>query len=435
MVVKRVVQQLWSTILALGMVGVAWGRPPGAQTASRAAVRPLGIVKAIDAAKGQIILKTDAGPELTVSVQEATAFLRVPPGSTDLKSAIKVALADLAVGDRILARGRLSDDQQSLVASSVIVMTKADIAKKQEADRAEWRRRGVGGFISAINAAAREVTISVPALAGPKPLTIALGNASLRRYAPDSVKFSDAKPGTFPELQVGDQVLALGNKSPDGARLTAEQFVSGSFRNIAATVTSVDLQEKTIKVTDLSTKKPLRVVISADSNLRKLPPFVAQMLALRRAGTLPGGSAGNGGAGRDAGGGRGEATAQARLPYAGGGSPPSGARRAQEGPPAGSSAGTPPGAAPGGPGGFNRSREGAPDMQQMLDRLPVVTLADLKPGDAIILASTVGRDPGQVTAITLLAGVEPLLSAAPGGGREMSLGSWNLDLNMNMSMP
>lgn len=71
------------------------------------------------------------------------------------------------------------------------------------------------------------------------------------------------------------------------------------------------------------------------------------------------------------------------------------------------------------------------DMQQMLERMPVLTLAELKAGDALIIASTAGNDAGQVTAITLLAGVEPILTATPAGNRQVLMGSWNLDMNPN----
>jgi len=51
----------------------------------------------------------------------------------------------------------------------------------------------------------------------------------------------------------------------------------------------------------------------------------------------------------------------------------------------------------------------AGDPQQFLSRAPAVQLADLKSGDAIMVVSTDGTN--DVTAITLLAGVEPLLQA------------------------
>ena len=71
----------------------------------------------------------------------------------------------------------------------------------------------------------------------------------------------------------------------------------------------------------------------------------------------------------------------------------------------------------------------------MIERLPAITLADLKPGAAVAIASTRGSDPSEVTAITILSGIEPLLTATPQGGRQMVNGSWNLNLNMNMDTP
>jgi len=190
----------------------------------------------------------------------------------------------------------------------------------------------------------------------------------------------------------------LGTKSEDGTHYTAEELVSGSFRNVAATVTTIDPAAHTMKVMDLATKKPLLVHVNADSTLRKLPEMVAKMIAMRTSG-----------------GGDGAGAQRAQ------GAPP-GAPASGPGGPGGSGVA-------GGPGGMRAGRSG--DMQQMLERMPAIKLDELKPGDAIIVSSTEGADPGQVTAITLVAGVEPILSAAPAGSqRAMMLGSWNLDMNM-----
>jgi len=43
------------------------------------------------------------------------------------------------------------------------------------------------------------------------------------------------------------------------------------------------------------------------------------------------------------------------------------------------------------------------------------------------VSSTEGTAPDQITAITLVAGVEPILTAP--GRKEMSLGSWTLDMD------
>jgi hypothetical protein len=65
------------------------------------------------------------------------------------------------------------------------------------------------------------------------------------------------------------------------------------------------------------------------------------------------------------------------------------------------------------------------DVGQMLDNLPAMPISELKPGDAIMVSTTQGTDPGRVTAITLLAGVEPLLTASPTATRDIMSG-WNL---------
>jgi len=350
----------------------------GPLAAQAPAGRAIGAVTAIDVAAKQITIKTDAGAETKVALQESTSYQRVPPGEKDLKNAAKIALGDLAVGDRVLARGKAGADAASLTATSIVVMTQADLAKKHEADHAEWKKRGVSGVITALNPESKEITISVRNREGLKPLVIpASGAVDLRRYAPDSVLFSEAKPSAFAELKVGDQVRALGTKSEDGTRLTPEFIVAGAFRNIAATVISLDAAAKTIKITDLDTKKPLLVRIAPDSTLKRLQPFVANMLAARLNGPAAGGAQGGPGAGARPGGG------------------------------------------PGGGGGGG-------DMEQMIERMPPLSLAELKAGDALIISSTVGAESDKITAITLLAGVEPILTSAPKGRQGMVLGNWNL---------
>jgi hypothetical protein len=356
--------------------------------------RAIGAVTAIDTTAQQITIKSDAGVEMKLALKDNTSYMRVGLGEKDLKNAVKISLSDIAVGDRVLARGAAGPDNTSLAATSVVVMSKAELAKKHEADRAEWQKRGVFGVISALNPATKEITISVHKADGTKPMAIrASGDVDFRRYAPDSVRFADAKPSSFAELKVGDQLKALGTKSEDGSSFTPEFVVSGAFRNVAATVISVDAAEKTIKITDLDTKKPVLVRIAADSTLRKLQPFVANMLATRVNGTSAGG--------------------------------PGGPR------PEGAAAGRPPGGGPGGPGGGFRGAggpggAGGGDLEQMIERMPTLTLSDLKTGDALIISSTKGAEPDKITAITLLAGVEPILTSAPKGKQGMVLGNWNL---------
>jgi Cu/Ag efflux protein CusF len=248
----------------------------------------VGAVQAIDPANGQITLHTDDGKTVKITPHAGAKFLRVPPGEK-MANATPITANDISPGDRLLARGELSDDKTSLTATTLVVMTKADIAKKQQADQAEWQKRGVGGLVTAVDAKAGEVTINTRTMEGTKPLIIVASEKTfVRRYAPDSVKFAAAKPGAVADIKAGDQVRALGVKSEDGTHYEAEELVSGSFRNLAATVTTIDLAANTMKVMDLATKKPLLVHVNPDTTLRKLPEMVAKMIAMRASGGADG---------------------------------------------------------------------------------------------------------------------------------------------------
>jgi hypothetical protein len=409
---------LW---VILFWAGVALAQGPGTtpsappSSSSSQPVRPIGVVTQIQ--PGNFTLHTDAGPDLLVQLPEGVTVVRVPPGAKDLKAATKITVSDISKGDRVLVRGRVSDDQKSVLATSVIVMTQTDLAKAREAERLEWQRRGIGGLVRAINPQTKEIIISVPNTpptpGNPThPVTISLAaNAMLLRYAPDSVKFSDAKPSTFDEVEVGDQVRALGTKSEDGSRFSAEKLVSGTFRTIGGTVVSIDAAERTVTVKDLASGKPVVVWTNADSRLHRLPPFIAQMIAAFNSGEAP---AGEVAARPGTGGPRGEAVGGAMPGRPAGGGPGGGAGGGQwRGVGAGQG---------GGPSGGPR------DFNQMLERTPPLTLGELKPGDALVVVSTQGAKPSEVTAIVMLAGVEPILSARPKGSSEVVLGPWNMSM-------
>ena len=327
----------------------------------------IGEVKAIDAASKQMTVKTDVGSLVTVSLSDKTVYMRLAPGEQKLTNAEKIALTDVGEGDRVWARGRVSEDHKSVPASAVVVMTKADIAKKNEAERLEWRRRGILGVITALKPDTKEITISNRTTAGVQSVVIPITDKTeMRRYAPDSIKFSDAKPADFTDLKVGDQLRALGDKSEDGLHFTPQKVVTGSFRTVAGTVTAVDAATGEIKITDLEKKQPLTIVIKQDAVLRKFPA----------AGEMGGMSFGRGpgaGAGQGSQGGQGQAAGR-----------PQG------------------GASGGGPRGFN--------IQDMLERLPTISLADVKTGDTIIVSSTRGVDPARLTAISLVSGADTLLA-------------------------
>jgi hypothetical protein len=356
------------------------------ETAQNAVARPKGTVKAV--AGNVVTLTTDAGTEVNVLVQDGTRLLRVAPGQTNLKDATPIQLKDVQPGDRVLVLGKLAEDGKSVNATSVIAMKKTDIAEKQAHDREEWQKHGVGGLVNAIDAAAGTITIATAASGDKKNVIIHFSKDTvLRRYAPDSTKFDDAKPAPRDQIQTGDQLRARGARSADGTELTADEIVSGSFRNIAGTISSIDAGAGTLTVMDLATKKNVTVKITAESQLRKLPPQMAQRIAQRLKG-----------AGADA-------------PSA---STPAAAPAAQ------------PAATPaGGTGGAGRAG-GATDLQQAIGRMPAATLSDLQKGDAVMIVATQGTKDADVTAITLLGGVEPILQASPKDAASTILSPWSL---------
>jgi len=378
--------------------GSAMGR---AQVAGQPAVaRRIGAIKAING--NAITLTVDSGPDVAVTVQPNARILSIAPGEKDLKNATPIQLQGLQVGDRVRVRGQASADGASIAALEVIVIPHTDLEARHEQERQDWQKRGLGGLVSAVDPASGTVTISVTSLGGKKDIAVHTSQSTLfRRYAPDSVKFDDAKPSTVQEIQPGDQLRARGDRSADGSQLTAEEIVTGTFRNVAGLVNSVDASASTISVQDLLSKKAVQVKITAESQLHKLPPEMAQRIAMRLKGSMPPGTPGA------------AASNSGSAPVAGTGQPSSA-----------SSGGTNSGG--GAMGGGGARQGGAPDFQQMLSRMPAVTLNDLHKGDAVLIVTTQGTATGSGTAITLVSGVEPILQAAPNGSQAMMLAPWSL---------
>src|SRR5260370_30823449 len=145
------------------------------------ATRLVGTIKSISG--NTIIMSTDAGADATAQVQDATKFVRIAPGQKDLKDATPIQLAGVRPGDRILVRGKLADDGKSVLALSVVAMTKTDIAEKQFRDREEWQRHGTGGLVSPVDPPSSTLTLSLPAVGQEKQVSIHLSpNTFLPRY-------------------------------------------------------------------------------------------------------------------------------------------------------------------------------------------------------------------------------------------------------------
>ena len=387
---------LFTGLLAVCLMvqaGIAQTSPAQGKTQA-SGQRFIGTIKSVDTTG--FVLTSDAGQDSQITLADSVRIVRIAPGEKDLKNATPLEKKDLQPGDRVLVGASSSSSGNARVAVSVIVMKEADIAAKKEKDRADWRQRGAGGLVTGIDPATGTVTISLTSFTGTKNLDIKTSKDTiLRRYAPNSVKFDDAKFAPFDQIKIGDQLRARGNKNADSTELIAEEVVSGTFRNLAGQITATDPSAGTLTLKDGISKQTVSVKITPDSQIRKLPPEFAQRIAMRlksaAAEGVPGAAAAMGVGGEHT---RGQA-------------------------------GGPAGAGPGGMGGMG-GRNGPMDIQQILSRMPSVSLGDLQKGDAVMIVSTVGEGEQPGNAITMLAGVEPILTAAPNASQAMMLAPWSL---------
>jgi len=338
---------------------------------AQAPARFVGAITAISSST--ITVKIDADGAHQVNVPATAVLKRIAPGQKDLSTAETITFSDLAIGDRALVKldpGAPAGTEEAL---QIIAVKQADLALKQQKDREDWQQRGVGGLVKSVDASSGVILLTSGAGATAKTITVNTTKATmLKRYAPDSVRFDAALPAPITAILAGDQLRARGTKNADGTQIAAEEVVSGSFRNVSGTILSADAASSTLLIKDLSTKKPVTVHITPDAQMRRLPEVMARILGAR----LKGGTS-------------------------------SGAASTQH-------------SAPGSDGG---SAKGSGDPQQMLNHAPVIQLGDLKKGEAVMLVSTAGT--AEVTAITLLAGVEPLLEA-PAASQNL-LSNWSMN--------
>ena len=363
------------TGLLLGPAALLAQAPAAPATAAASPARQLGTVKSIDG--NNITLVTAAGAQVTVPVDPAAKVLQLPPGSTDLKAATPAAFTDISVGDRIVT-GKPGDTAS---ASRVILMKSSDISARRQAEQADWQRYGSGGLVKSVDGSAITISAGARQIKGDTTST-----TIFRRYAADSIKFEDARSGQLADIHPGDQLSVRGEKSADGTGIKADEVVTGTFSNLSGAIASIDPAAGTITLKDLTTKRSVTVKVTSNSDLRKLPPQAAAAFAARN----------NPAAGVSA---APEATAATARPAGAGSVAGSGAPSA-------------------------RARAGM-DLSRMLARLPAEPLADLKSGDAVMIVASPSSD-SAYTAITLLAGVEPLLAANPQGGQQLTLSPWNI---------
>ena len=335
-------------------------------SANDPAITPLsvmGVVTNINQDTRQILVTTNAGSQVAVTLSDTTEFMRIPPGEKTKDKFIKIAPTDFAVGDMVFARGRISEDRKNMPAREFYVMSKGDIALKRDREREEWRTNGLSGTVSALNVEKKEITVDARTAEGTKSLVLAPTDSTIfKRYAPDSIRFGDARTSSFGELKVGDQFRARGTKSTDLLRFTPAEIVSGSFQTIGGAITEINATTQEVKLKDAQSNQVVTVVVGKDSTMRQLTPELLAALTPPKPGTTPTST---------------------------------------------------PGKRPA-------------DLQEMFDQLPALSLTDLKVGDSILVSSTKGADPVRVTAIAVVNGVGPLLQSGQQGRSAVALGAMSL---------
>jgi hypothetical protein len=346
--------------------------------AQTAAQRFVGTITAI--AGDTLTIKTDAGDVHQVAVPSSAVIKQLAPGQRDLSSAQEIKVGDLAIGDRVLVKLDPNGSGTPAQALQVVAMKQTDIAQQQQKQREDWQRNGADGLVKSVDPANNVVVITKGVGPAARTITVHITrDTKLLRYAPNSIRFADARPAPLDAIQVGDQLHVRGQRKEDGSEITATEAVSGGFRNISGVVSSIDSGASTLVVKDLVTKKNVTVHITPDAEMRRLPEMMARMIA----------AAFKGGAGAGA------AHPQGGSGQTGNGSPTPGA---------------------------GQGRRNGGGMEQVLSRAPAVQLGDLKKGEAVMLVSTQGST--DVTAIKLLVGVEPLLES-PEASRDL-LANWSM---------
>lgn len=354
MKMKALAQVSMAILLSMGTVAVQ----------AQSAPHQSGTVKAT--ADGGLTLTTAAGQDYAVTLPATAKVLVVPPGAA-ASAATAGTPADVAVGDKAIVIGTASDTGTTLTATKVYLMKSAAIAQSHAADQAAWAQ-GTGGIVKSVDVSAGTVVLA----SGMKTITLSTTPKTIvRHYSGSSVSFADATTCTLADVKVGDQLRVRGAKSADGLAIMADEMVAGTFHNYSGLVSAVDATAGTVTLKDLTTKKTVTVAVTSSSDVKRIPPQMATMIAARMKNTGAGGAA--------------PATAD----------------------------------------GAQRARGAGADLSQMLSRFPAETLSGLKVGEAVmIVASSPAGDPSKATAVTLLAGVDAILTASPSG--EMQLSPWSV---------
>ena len=321
----------------------------------------------------QIVIKTKDG-EIVAIISDKTEFKVVPPDNPSLRAAVAADAKSVGTGDKLLVTGMVSADRKTIPAKAVYLITKASIADRLKKEAEAWRTRGISGKVVTYNPQTNAITVSIKGLMGDRTMTVKSSDKTeYFRYSAESVQFSDARKSVFGEIEPGDAIRALGDKNADGSELTAEKVITGAFKTVAGNVVSVNVESGEVTISDITSKKNVVIFVPATATIQQFPAEMAQRFAMLQSG---------GGFVRP---GPGVGQPQGQPNMSQGGMQQGGAMRAGAGP--------------------------GPGIDDILERLPKISVKDLKVGEMIAVSSSKGKDASRITAIKMVSGVEPLIRA------------------------
>ncbi len=372
-----------------------------AQPAKVKYVSLIGTVEKVDAAGKVLAIKPDKTDQASVKFDDKTQFFKMAAGETDTKKAARAAAADVSVGDRVIAR--LREGEEGKPAVFLYFSKQAELAQRREKTADEWKN-GVSGIADSVDPADKKVVITVRGAGPAKSVTldVSANTVDVTRFSPDTGK---NEPATLASIHPGDQVTVIGQKSADMSSIKVEAITSGFYKTLPVQIKSIDTTAGQIIAMDLASKKTITISIGPDVVMKKLDDATALQLARRLNPTFQnegrggrgGRGAGNPG-GANAGGGNADAgTAPVPIP----GALPDGGR--------------------GGRGGGRNL-----DLGKVIDQAPAIALADMKANEPIVVFGAATDDLSKMRALRVIAGVDPILRAAPQNGTDPLAGNWSL---------
>jgi hypothetical protein len=313
----------------------------------------------------------------------------------------------MAAGDHILARVQ-TKDPTGLPAGFVYINRASDIAKENSAKAQEWQTQAVSGTAVTVDAGGKKITMKVAGTAAVPEHDASLDISGLVSYQRFSDKSFEYERADAAAIRPGDHLRVLGTKNADVTQIKVTDLAADAIKQIGATIKTIDPATGQITATDTA-KKLVTISVRPATKVKRLDDPTAQTIAriVNPSYQGPGGGRGARGGGAGAGGGA------AAGDGAGGG-------RAAFGGQAGGGA---PGGAPGGRSGGGRGRGGAGQIQTLIDQQPDIKVAELKPGEPIIVSGPNSGD--SFAAMMVLAGVDPILRAAPSTGADPLGGGWS----------